>query len=442
MEEYGRPVQAPMLRSSLNGYVDYVAAQTGAGTTVAGWAWDSGKPNDPVVVEFSRNGRSVATIAADRFRPDLVEAGFGNGCHSFEIELPPAVLTTDARDFAPEFAPALSARIQGSAFELNRSPFRCGSSRPAGSRPAAEPHIERLRADIESFARAWEPGDNQANRLASLSARDGGLTRVDARPQWFMIETTSHCNLKCVICPHGHGAMVNTSELDTTHFSKNIDFLAAADRMQLFGTGEPLMSPAFWEILQSIDPESPTEVSINSNGTLLNRERIERLLGSPLSWISISLDAARPETYRRVRGADFHLVISRVRDLIRERNARRSASSAKDSGSSPKLGIFINMTLMRENIEEFPEFVDLAADLGADGVQVCQLLWHNEHRTWQTQKGDWSFVYRDQLLKNLPEKANHFIRQAVERGVKRNVPIVFDWSQFEGSRPIVQGGDA
>jgi hypothetical protein len=69
-------------------------------------------------------------------------------------------------------------------------------------------------------------------------------------------------------------------------------------------------------------------------------------------------------------------------------------------------------------------------------------LWHNEHRTWQTQKGDWTFVYRDQLLKNLPEKANHFIRQAVERGVKRNVPIVFDWSQFEGSRPIVQGGDA
>jgi len=227
--------------------------------------------------------------------------------------------------------------------------------------------------------------------------------------------------------------MPNKMELDTSRFSRHLDFLALADRMQLFGTGEPLMSAAFWEILESIDHESQTEVSINSNGTLLNGERIDRLLRSPLSWISVSLDAARPETYRRVRGGDFQLVISRVRDLIRERNARPRRN---------RLSIYINMTLMRENIEEFPEFVDLAADLGADGVQVCQLLWHEEHRTWEIQKGDWEFVYRDQLLRNLPGKANDFIQKAIERGAAHNVPIVFDWSQFEGSTPVVHGADA
>jgi MoaA/NifB/PqqE/SkfB family radical SAM enzyme len=227
--------------------------------------------------------------------------------------------------------------------------------------------------------------------------------------------------------------MPNKTELDTSHFSKNIDFVALADRMQLFGTGEPLMSAAFWKILESIDPESQTEVSINSNGTLLTGERIDRLLRSPLSWISISLDSARPETYRRVRGGDFQLVISRLRDLIRERNVRPRLN---------RLAIYMNMTLMRENIEEFPDFVDLAADLGADGVQVCQLLWHDEHRTWELQKGGWRFVYRDQLLKTLPEKANGFIRRALERGAARNMPIVFDWSQFEGSAPVVHGEDA
>jgi molybdenum cofactor biosynthesis enzyme MoaA len=387
---------------------------------VSGWAWDPGKPNDPVVVEISRNGQSIATVLADRFRQDLLEAQFGNGRHGFEIELPMEALEADARVF--------SARIQGSEFELNRSPFRCGPPLPAGSRPFAT-HADRLSADIKAFSRSWKPHGNQSNRLSSASARDSGVTHLEARPQWFMIETTSHCNLKCVICPHGHNAMPNQSELDTSHFSKNLEFVSAADRMQLFGTGEPLMSRAFWEILESIDPASDTEVSINSNGTLLTAERIERLLRSPLSSISISLDAARADTYCRVRGGDFDLVISRVRDLIRERNARPRTN---------RLAVFINLTLMRENLEEFPEFVDLAADLGADGVQVCQLLWHDQHRTWEIRKADWTFVYRDQLLRNFPERAETCIRLALERSAKRNIPIVFDGSQFEGATPILQ----
>ena len=107
-----------------------------------------------------------------------------------------------------------------------------------------------------------------------------------------------------------------------------------------------------------------------------------------------------------------------------------------------RLAIYINMTLMRENIEEFPAFVDLAADVGADAVQVCQLLWHEQHRTWDIQKGEWRFVYRDQLLRNLPEKANDLIQQAMMRGASRNLPIVFDWSQFEGSTPVVHREDA
>jgi molybdenum cofactor biosynthesis enzyme MoaA len=409
-----------MMSAALNGFLDFID-----GTTVGGWAWDPRTPNDPVVVEISRNGRIIATARADRFREDLRAAGFGNGCHSFQIELP--LEATGANVSEPL---VFSARIEGSDYELNRSPFRCGPARPESAPPgdAASLEIQRLREEIDTFSRAWKRNDHVANRLASLSARDGGLTRVGARPQWFMIETTSHCNLKCVMCPHGHDAMPNKSHLDTSRFSRSFDFLAVADRMQLFGTGEPLMSEAFWEILESIDPQSQTEVSINSNGTLLNQERIDRLLRSSLSWISISLDAASPETYRRIRGADFDAVIGRVKNLIHERNARRQARS---------LRIFINMTLMRANIREFPAFVDLAADIGADGVQVNQLLWHQEHCSWEIRKGDWNFVYRDQLLRTSIEEVNECIRRAIERGAARHVPVFFDFSQFEGTTPIV-----
>jgi hypothetical protein len=52
-----------MTKASLNGFVDYVTA-----STVSGWAWDSGKPNDPVVVDVSRNGQSIATEAVRPWR--------------------------------------------------------------------------------------------------------------------------------------------------------------------------------------------------------------------------------------------------------------------------------------------------------------------------------------------------------------------------------------
>ena len=164
-----------MIKASLNGFVDDATA-----SMVSGWAWDSGKPNDPVVVEHSRNGQSIATITADGFRQDLLEARFGNGRHAFEIVLPPEALRVDSRVF--------SARIQGSEFELNRSPFRCGPSLPAGSRPAAT-NANRLRWDITSFSRSGSWHGNQSNRLSAVSARDGGVTLLEARPQWFMIET-------------------------------------------------------------------------------------------------------------------------------------------------------------------------------------------------------------------------------------------------------------
>src|SRR5262249_21408548 len=194
-----------MVKASLNGYIDCATD-----STVSGWAWDPAKPNDPVVVEISRNGESIATILADRFRQDLLSAQFGNGRHGFLIELPVDALSAGSRVF--------SARIQGSAFELNRSPFRCGAPQPAASR-SADAHIDRLSAEIHSFSKTWKPLGNHSNRLSAISARDGGVTHLAARPQWFMIETTSHCNLKCVICPHGHDAMPNKTELDTSHFS-------------------------------------------------------------------------------------------------------------------------------------------------------------------------------------------------------------------------------
>jgi hypothetical protein len=62
----------------LEGVVDFFA-----GSTIGGWAWRIGRPNDHVALMVRHKGRAVAKIVADGFRQDLLDAGIGSGTHAF-----------------------------------------------------------------------------------------------------------------------------------------------------------------------------------------------------------------------------------------------------------------------------------------------------------------------------------------------------------------------
>ncbi len=52
---------------------------------IAGWVWDPDNPDEPVDIEILDGDSVVLKLSADRFRPDLAEAGLGNGRHGFSI---------------------------------------------------------------------------------------------------------------------------------------------------------------------------------------------------------------------------------------------------------------------------------------------------------------------------------------------------------------------
>jgi hypothetical protein len=54
-----------------------------------GWAWDFGHPAHRVRVALRIAGETLAEARADGARPDLVEAGIGDGRHAFELPLRP-----------------------------------------------------------------------------------------------------------------------------------------------------------------------------------------------------------------------------------------------------------------------------------------------------------------------------------------------------------------
>jgi Dolichyl-phosphate-mannose-protein mannosyltransferase len=50
---------------------------------IYGWAWDANQPNNLIDVDIYDGTTLLATISANVFRPDLLQAGVGNGYHSF-----------------------------------------------------------------------------------------------------------------------------------------------------------------------------------------------------------------------------------------------------------------------------------------------------------------------------------------------------------------------
>jgi MoaA/NifB/PqqE/SkfB family radical SAM enzyme len=183
---------------------------------------------------------------------------------------------------------------------------------------------------------------------------------------------------------------------------KSVAFIATASRMIVSGLGEPTLAPAFWWLLDRLADRHDVFVRVNSNGHFINTERARKILNSGLSEISFSLDAASSGTYSRIRGGDFEHAISGISTLL---ELRKTAPANRTE-------IFINMTLMRENLQEAEAFVSLGKGLGADGIIFSQLFEFGNRPDWRVDREGWTFSYADQMLAGAPMEASRHISQA------------------------------
>ena len=275
---------------------------------------------------------------------------------------------------------------------------------------------------IEKQKNSWlfqtaslKPKENEALAMKEFRA---GVLKVHSTPRMLTLETTSRCNLRCVMCPHAINAVKRPKHLDEALVSRVSRFIQQASSIQLHGIGEPLASPAFWPLLSFLPNQDQCESSINTNLTLLDDKKLKNLLDSNLKVINVSLDAATPETYRKIRGFSFEKVLENIKRLItlRQVNGKRFPL------------LYLNMTMMRSNIEEVPEFVKLAASLGAD----CVCLWHlnrwseEEMNRYVIERDGWVFNYRQEGLWNYPVLSNEYLRKAENTAISEGIMLYLD----------------
>ncbi len=194
----------------------------------------------------------------------------------------------------------------------------------------------------------------------------GWLKRREAtRPfEAFQIEVTSRCNLKCVMCPVTVLADTWPSrDLSWEVFERVADAFDRTKWVYLQGWGEPLLHRRIYDMIERAK-QAGCRVGFTTNGTRLNDEAGGRILDRGLDLLAVSIAGARAATHEAIRvGSDFPRLLENLRRFLQLRRGRKSAT--------PKVELFFLMT--RTNLEELPQAVELAADLGADELVATNL---------------------------------------------------------------------
>lgn len=146
-------------------------------------------------------------------------------------------------------------------------------------------------------------------------------------------------------------------------FIRLLDQFPELEELHLQGLGEPLLHPRFFDMVRYAAGRG-IRVSTNSNLTLLTALRADECVASGLEWLHVSIDGATASTYEEIRvWSSFERVLRNLRYLL---EARRAASAAL-----PRVRLIT--VIMRRNLDELPELVEIASELGVDAMFVQHL---------------------------------------------------------------------
>ncbi len=185
-------------------------------------------------------------------------------------------------------------------------------------------------------------------------------------PREIYFEVTNRCNLLCETCPRTFIELEPPADLTVERMREIGDSVPTLDRIVLHGVGEPLLNPRLPEMI-AYGVSRGARVVFNTNGTLLNERRGDAITAAGLNDLRVSLDAATPETFLRVRGADVLPKILRNVAAFTERRRQRGEEQ-------PFVSVWA--TALRENLHELPDLVRIAADIGAGEVNLQRLVFN------------------------------------------------------------------
>ena len=161
-----------------------------------------------------------------------------------------------------------------------------------------------------------------------------------------IIEPTNTCNLRCSFCFVTEGMSREEGFMDFALFKKVIDDTPELEHLCMHNWGEPLLHKEIFEMFDYAHESGIKHIVMNTNGTLLTNNMIDKIINSPLNIIRFSIDGSA-ETFKRVRGVELEKIEQNILKLKKEKDARR-----------PGLSMGVVFTVENETQEDVDEYIE------------------------------------------------------------------------------------
>jgi len=214
-------------------------------------------------------------------------------------------------------------------------------------------------------------GQRTEDRVKAGDRRKGGdifrdLMRSRRRRAFhaWQVELTTRCGLRCAMCVRAGGEDMPVADMALEDFRKLGPYFSDVEAVVLEGWGEPLLYPSLVDCVRFVK-SSGAGAGFVTSGQGLDEAYARELIDGGTDFMGFSFSGATAETHNRIRaGSDLAELAERV----------RLVSRLKEEGKSNTPRIHLVYLMMKENMDELPDFVGLAHGLGIGEIVLLNQI--------------------------------------------------------------------
>jgi MoaA/NifB/PqqE/SkfB family radical SAM enzyme len=187
--------------------------------------------------------------------------------------------------------------------------------------------------------------------------------RLTARPTFLIVDPSSRCNARCVMCPVSfRGPEDHGTDLPRPVFEAVSALIPTARHINLFSSGEPTIARDIEAIISAARRDSSSEsvIWISTNGKRLP-ERVLDLLIAPRIGVQFSVDGGTKDVFEAIRRG---ITFEELHDTLARVRARKSTRPY------PVLGF--STTLSKRNMHDLANIFALARTYGVGHVHFYE----------------------------------------------------------------------